>query len=983
MENFWRTAGVQLGKYWYAVLALVVVITGLLTFGLRQLDFATGQDSYLNPDSQIALDNVAFQEDFGGETIVLLFRGEEGRDISDLFEGENLAELQRVEAEMREIPEVFSVVAPLTSITWSDAIVQEGVGTNALLSALEREPSEEGKELRQADIGITLARLNAIPPEERVLENPEWVDFLLYDNTGFELGDDGAAVAPADEERAVRLSLQSTFPDLDTAVGGVLLEGNASLDELSAGTDAALQIMETAEFEGFEVITTGSPVYLGEINDYLQGGMLTLGAAALALMAIILLVMFRVRWRLLPLLSVLVGVTWAFALLGIVGIDLSLVTISGLPILIGVGIDFAIQVHNRVEEEVVLDKEAHPMSESLANLSPALIAATISGVVAFLALQISQVPMLRDFGVMLAIGIVVLVVVGIVLPTAILGIREYRVPTSHRGASLVERVVVRLGSAPQWTVLPMIVASIALFVGGIALEGNFEIESDPQKWIDQDSQTIADVETLQDDTGFSTTLGILVEANNVMAQPVADVVHQFTLDAESRDEVVTSSSLAGTISKLVAVPGATRVPPTSADLQAAAEVLPPDIERVLLTDDRTRTQLNLRLAEAGLEERAVLVEDLERTLDGFIADADLPEDSVLLEELPADTPPIRAVPSGLAVVGIGLLENLSANRAVLTYLGLALAALWLLIRFRSLSRALLTLVPIGLAVGTSSVVIAALDITLSPITTVSGPLVIATCTEFSVLIMARYLEERQRGLSEQAASDQAAGRTGRAFFTSAVTTIGGFGVLIGSALPLLRDFGVIVTLNVAVALVAALVVMPPLLVWADRKDLLRTGENAPEKAVVLAASNHGVRLALWIGAMVVVAGAAIALYASAEREDGEVVELAYTAQPLPTTTTTAPAAEEPAAIDPSSYGDEPTPGLITETLFRLLTAQGAAPNQAVCAGDVLLSRVTEQELLALGIADFAPEAVEPVVQAAQDCGIEQSVIDDTVAAGLG
>ena len=981
METFWRRAGVQLGKYWYAVLALVVAITGLLTFGLQQLDFATGQDSYLNPDSQIALDNVAFQEDFGGETIVLLFRAEEGRDISDLFEGENLAELRRVEEELREIPEVFSVVAPLTSITWSDSIIQDGVGTKALLSALEREPTEEGKELRQADIGTTLARLGAIPEADRTVENPDWIDFLVFDNNNFVV-EGGDVVPPGDDERAIRLSLRSTFPDLDTAVGGVLLEGNASLDDLSAGTDAALEIMESAELDGFEIVTTGSPVYLGEINDYLQGGMLTLGAAALLLMAVILLVMFRVRWRLLPLLSVVVGVIWAFALLGIVGIDLSLVTISGLPILIGVGIDFAIQVHNRVEEEVVLDKEVHPMSESLANLAPALIAATISGVVAFLALQISQVPMLRDFGVMLAIGIVVLVVTGIVLPTAILGIREYRVPTSHRGASLVERVVVKLGSAPQWTVLPMIVASVALFIGGIALEGTFEIESDPQKWIDQESETIADVETLQADTGFSTTLGILVEANNVMAQPVADVVHEFTLDAESRDEVITSSSLAGTISKIIAVPGATRVPPTSADLQAAAAVLPPDIERVLLSEDRTRTQLNLRLAEASLEQRAVLVADLERSLEERIAAADLPEDSLLLEGLPAGTPPIRAVPSGLAVVGIGLLENLSANRAVLTYLGLALAALWLLIRFRSLSRALLTLVPIGLAVGTSSVVIAVLGITLSPITTVSGPLVIATCTEFSVLIMARYLEERQRGLDEQQASDQAAGRTGRAFFTSAVTTIGGFAVLIGSALPLLRDFGIIVTLNVAVALVAALVVMPPLLVWADRHDLLRTGENAPERSVVLAAHNHGTRRWLWIGALVVMGGVALALYASAERDEGTAAQLAYSAQPLPTTTTTEAPAEDPDAIDPSSYGTTPTPGLITTTLFDLLTAQGAEPNQAVCTGDVLISRVSEQELLALGIAEFAPEAVAPVIEAAQDCGIEQSVIDATIEQGL-
>ena len=99
--------------------------------------------------------------------------------------------------------------------------------------------------------------------------------------------------------------------------------------------------------------------------------MLTLGLAALAVMAVVLSFIFRVRWRLLPLLAVLIGVLWAFSMLGLIGIDLSLVTISGLPILIGLGIDFAIQIHNRVEEEVVLDKEEHPIAETVANVGAA------------------------------------------------------------------------------------------------------------------------------------------------------------------------------------------------------------------------------------------------------------------------------------------------------------------------------------------------------------------------------------------------------------------------------------------------------------------------------------------------------------------------------------------------------------------------------------------------------------------------------------
>ncbi len=978
MEQFWRNAGVQLGKYWYAVLALVVVITGMLSFGLSQLEFATGQDSYLNPDSQVAIDNVEFQNDFGGEAIIVLLRAEDGKDITDLFAGDNLAELTRLEAELREIPEVYSVVAPLTSLGFSEQIVKQSVGTNALVSALDREPSEEGKAIRQADIELQLARLTSI--DEQEMTNPEWTKFLLFDNTNFSVGDDGAVVEPTGEDRTVRASLRGTYPNLQTAVGGVLLTGNADLDTLAAGTDAVVEIMNTAELDGFEVVTTGSPVFLAEINDYLQGGMLTLGAAALAVMAVVLLLLFRVRWRLLPLLSVLIGVAWSFAILGFIDVDLSLVTISGLPILIGLGIDFAIQIHNRVEEEVVLDHAEHPMSETQANLVPALIVATISGVVAFLALQVSQVPMIRDFGVMLAVGIVVLVFVGVVIPTAVLGIREYRVPTGDRGESIVERAVVKLGSLPSKTAVPLVIASIALFIGGIALEGSFKIESDPLRWIDQSSQTVKDVETLEEDTGFSSTLGILVESNNVLADEVSEVVNEFTLEAESSDEVATTSSLVNTIAKIIAVPGATPLAPTSADLVATAEVMPPDIERVLLNPDRTATQINLRLAPAGLDERAVLVDRLENDLESRIAALELEDDSLLRVGLDADEPAIRAVPAGLAVVGVGLLENLSANRAVLTYLGLALVAFWLLIRFRSLPRALLALVPIGLAVGTSSVVVGAFGLTLSPLTTVSGPLVVASCTEFSVLILARYLEERQAGLDPRAASNQAAGRTGRAFFTSAVTTIGGFAVLIGSALPLLRDFGIIVTLNVAVALLAALVVMPPLLVWADEKGLLNIGEVDAEKAVVLATKPTGTRAIAWGVALVFVGATAVLLFTTSEKTSGEVSQLAYASQPLPTTTTAPPV--DTAPVDPSTFGTTPEPGIIQSTLFDKLTAQGATEQQAVCAGTTAVEREGEAELLAKGLATFEPEALEPVIQASLDCGIEQSIIDATVDAGL-
>ena len=114
------------------------------------------------------------------------------------------------------------------------------------------------------------------------------------------------------------------------------------------------------------------------------------------------------------------------------------------------------------------------------------------------------------------------------------------------------------------------------------------------------------------------------------------------------------------------------------------------------------------------------------------------------------------------------------------------------------------MIPVLLAVGTSAVLVRVLGITLSPLTTVGGPLVVATCAEFSVLLVARYAEERAKGLDPEQSTHVAAQRTGRAFFTSALTTLGGFAVLMFSTLPLLGDFGIVVTINIAVALLSAL-----------------------------------------------------------------------------------------------------------------------------------------------------------------------------------
>ena len=73
----------------------------------------------------------------------------------------------------------------------------------------------------------------------------------------------------------------------------------------------------------------------------------------------------------------------------------------------------------------------------------------------------------------------------------------------------------------------------------------------------------------------------------------------------------------------------------------------------------------------------------------------------------------------------------------------------------------------------ASLVAWAFDLQLSPMTAVGGPLIVALCTEFTSLILLRFIEERQRGYSPRDAVSVTAARTGRAFIVSALTAIAG------------------------------------------------------------------------------------------------------------------------------------------------------------------------------------------------------------------
>ncbi len=242
--------------------------------------------------------------------------------------------------------------------------------------------------------------------------------------------------------------------------------------------------------------------------------------------------------------------------------------------------------------------------------------------------------------------------------------------------------------------------------------------------------------------------------------------------------------------------------------------MPPYFSQSVIAPDRRTATLAFGIRLMQLDRQKVVVDEMRAGLD---------------EGRP---PGVRASLAGLPVLAADANAEVASNvRRMLTLLaGLIAVAVVLLLALRGVARALVPLVPIVLATGWSALVLFALRVPLNPMSVTLGALVIAIATEFSVLLSERYRQERALGHDPQAALARTYRSTGAAVLASGVTAIAGFAVLVVSDIRMLRDFGFVTVIDLTVSLLGVLVVLPAVLLLAERRAPPAPPPPAPTRA---------------------------------------------------------------------------------------------------------------------------------------------------------
>jgi predicted RND superfamily exporter protein len=160
---------------------------------------------------------------------------------------------------------------------------------------------------------------------------------------------------------------------------------------------------------GGTYVVTGAPVVLAALTSSITNSIVVLLVAALLVMAATLALVFRSRLRLLPLAIALAATGLTFGAMELAGASLTMASIAVLPVLIGLGVDYAIQFQSRFNEERARgrpgDDPTAAATRAAALGAPTIATAGAATATGFLVLLLSPVPMVRGFGLLLVIGI--------------------------------------------------------------------------------------------------------------------------------------------------------------------------------------------------------------------------------------------------------------------------------------------------------------------------------------------------------------------------------------------------------------------------------------------------------------------------------------------------------------------------------------------------------------------------------------------------
>jgi len=673
----------------------------------------------------------------------------------------------------------------------------------------------------------------SIAAEQNIEGVSSFADILKAANNG-EIPTDPAMIREVAEDEAsrrfVNREYSSTVVYIDANINGDM----DLLDDLEK--EIYNDIDQTPTPTGIKAIISGGPSTMNLIMSLIASDLLVT-------MAFSMIFVWLILWRLLKhpvtailsLIPVFVSVIWTAGSMGYLGIELASVTVGLGAMIVGMGIDYSIHITHRFFELLREDHE-FPLAESVATIAPPLFASAATTMAGFVAMAFGKMPMNAKMGFLLTTGIAyAFLAVLIILPPLLVLERKYMsAPFKHTcermaysasgtgnaidannssnasnasdaccagsgggsagGDGIVRRALKRL--ALFQTRSPVLVILIALVL--TALVAPFATQSrmdeSSENWIPEDCAIIEAFQSMWSDYSGTDTLTVVMTLDN--AETVSDLADPEVLKAVHRLAMVLGSdTIVETVDSA-----------TFAMMDANGGHLPQTLytsKKIIEENPSIRSKFNRDYSAMRFDVAGTSIESVDMpAIEQEVGTVSFPDGvSVHL--------------AGMGPMDYALGEQMESEMGFTTAVGFVLVFVVASLFYRSALVGLITITPIVLALIWTISTMGMIDLPFTALSVTIFTMVMGIGIDYSIHLVHRIKEERKSHKIEDAVVI-AVTNVGDSLFSATATTAVCFASLTLASLLAVDRLGRTLSLGVIFCFLAALFMVPAILVIEER-----------------------------------------------------------------------------------------------------------------------------------------------------------------------
>ena len=579
---------------------------------------------------------------------------------------------------------------------------------------------------------------------------------------------------------------------------------------------------------------TGEGVISSEINEVTTGANQLIGPSIFIIILFVLFINFRkTSYVLLPMLALLISAVWLFGTMVFLDIPFTVMAVALIPLVLGLGVDYAVVLYHNYRLELEKGQTpAQAIKRSVREIGRAMFLAMLTTVIAFMSFLTANVPPIRDFGILLAVGVAYTFILTITLLASLRYVLDRRknirvkprkqlLSVDHIMGALSRKIL----SHQKKILLILILVSLIFATGAIQIRTSFDYD----QFVPQDTPALVIYDKIAQDFPYSSQDQeyILIEGNVATVEVLQGIrqthknLEDDTFISRNTDGTIKSNSIYTIIHDAVSanetlidvfnLNPSTLIPESDKDVEKLFDYLYENpIYKLLVPSVLYLNNSHYLGAIIGVYNNLALQMEV---------DQDMNDDLELLKnELNEDIEPYgdcSAVATGNFIITLEISKSLTESQIMSTGISVILAALVVIIAYKNPVFGLIAMIPVSVSILWVLGSMYYIGYSLNSLTVTITSITIGIGIDYAIHVSERFRLVADKTGDITKAMCEAISHTGGALLIAALTTTLGFGILILAPIPPQQQFGVILAITIVYSFLTSVLFLPLILVrWA-------------------------------------------------------------------------------------------------------------------------------------------------------------------------